>query len=224
MQTYTYINTDFKNTSQVNIEDLQNIVKNSSIESAVVQYINYNDTGEDFVVDIIFDTALSNDDKNILDEIIEEYTFQVYTDTFATIKDIKPVGTNGGTFTSGTWQKRTLNTIEGNINFVSISNSQILIQPGSYTIIVKAPACNVRNHQCRLQNITDNISIMGINSFSYNDVMTNSDIYTVINIEEEKTFEIQHICSDTVVNIGFGKATGFASDELYTVVSIQKTS
>ena len=52
--------------------------------------------------------------------------------------------------------------------------------------------------------------------------MSNSDINAYIDVNSSAVFEIQHICSDTVNNIGFGKATGFDTDEVYTSINIQK--
>lgn len=219
---YTYTDADFLNASQINIEDLQNEIKESSITTANVLYVTNNQTDVTFEVEIVFDGALSAPDLITLDGIIANYVYVVYTDTFATIKDIKSPGTNGGTFTSGSWQKRTVNTIEGNVNFVAIASDQLTLQPGTYVILIKATACDVRNHQCRLQNITDTVSVLGTNSYSYNGVMTSSDVYTILTISDVKVFEIQHICSDTSDNIGFGKATGFNSNELYTIATIQK--
>ncbi len=220
---YVYTTEDFINASQVNIEDIQNIIKDSAISSANVLYINGIDEDGIIVVEINFDGNLSSSDQDILNNIISNYTYRAYADNFAAIKDIRPPGTNGGTFTKGTWHKRQVNTLEGDVNFVSITNSQITLQPGTYSILVKAPACDVRNHQCRLKNITDDIDILGTSAFSYNGIMTNSDIYTVLTIDAVKVFEIHHICSDTALNVGFGKATGFNAVELFTVMTVQRT-
>jgi hypothetical protein len=223
MVVISYTNDDFKNATQVNIEELQQIVLDSAITSAPLLSINYTQNLDNtFLVELLFDDTLSSEDNDILDGIIADYVFHSYSDTHATIKDVKSVGTNGGTFTSDNWQIRTLNTIEGDMKFASLSSNIITLQAGSYSIFIKAPACDVRNHQCRLFNIDDNTSIMGSNAYSYNGVMTSSDIFTVLTIPTEKNFRVEHICSDTSENIGFGKATGFASDEIYTSVSIQQ--
>lgn len=226
MAIYTYDEQDFKNASQINIEDLQKIITDSAISSAEVSYITYETkTVSTFVVDVVFDGTLSGGDITILNGIIEAYEYYSYADITATLKDLKSVGTNGGTFTKSAWRTRDLNTLSGDVNFVTLSSNQFTLIAGSYTITAKAPACDVRNHQIRLYNITDaSLTSMGSNAFSWGGVMTSSDIYTTITISATKTYEIQHICSDTSTNIGFGKATGFNTDELYTTVLITKNS
>jgi hypothetical protein len=220
--TITYTDDDFKNAAQINIEDLQNIINASAITSAAVLYINYTTNNDNtFSAGIVFDGSVSPGDITLLDNIITAYTYNSYSETYATIKDVKPAGSNGGLFTANAWQTRILNTIEGDMKFASLSNNVITLQPGNYSIFIKAPACDVRNHQSRLWNIVDSTAIMGSNAYSYNGIMTSSDIFTVLSVSAEKTFRIEHICSDTSANIGFGKATGFASDEIYTIISIQ---
>lgn len=224
MVIYDYDQTNFLNATKVNIDDLQTIIQNSAISSATIINIGYSEgpgPGE-FSVEINFSAMLSAPDLVILDNIIENYVYYAYADIYANVKDIKAAGTNGGTFTSGTWQTRTLNTIEGDMKFASLSSNRITLQPGSYIISARVPACDVRNHQCRLQNITDSITEdIGTASFAFNGIVTVSELSKKLVLEEAKTYEIQHRCSDTATDIGFGKATGFNADEMYTVVIIE---
>ena len=44
--------------------------------------------------------------------------------------------TNGGTFTAGAWQTRTLNRIVGNLGNVSLTANQFELQPGIYQIVM----------------------------------------------------------------------------------------
>lgn len=80
----------------------------------------------------------------------------------------------------------------------------------------------MRNHQTRLMNITDNTEIIGTCSYSWKGSSSMSEISTVMEINAPKTFEIQHICSDTNAGSGFGLAAGFDTEEIYTRVTIQK--
>ena len=57
-------------------------------------------------------------------------------------------------------------------------------------------------------------SISSINSISY------STIFTQISLSSQKTFEIQHMAENTQLDDGFGIATGFGVNELYTRVVI----
>lgn len=221
MTAYNYDQDDFKAASQVNLTQLQDEISNSSISTANISYINMDENAPNFSVSIVFDGTLSGGDETTLTNIVNAYSYAEYKDA-CIIKDVKTAGTNGGTFTADAWQTRTLNTIDGLVNFLTLSSNQFTLDAGTYTILVRAPACDVQNHQSRLKNITDNTEIMGMNSFSSNGNMTVSDIYTILTLTTQKTYEVQHICSKSSSGIGFGRATGFNSEEVYTTINIQK--
>ena len=144
------------------------------------------------------------------------------------IQDQKVIGTNGGTFTSGSWITRDLNTlIENAGGDVSLSSNQITLVSGNYKIYITAPAYFVGSHQIRLRNVTDNTTnLIGTNQDTRS---TNARLATqnrsVINgyfeITSSKTFEIQHICTETKSLDGLGRATGFGT-EIYTSIIIAK--
>jgi hypothetical protein len=77
--------------------------------------------------------------------ICDGTNWQIMTYTPATcyIKDEKSSGTASGTFTSGAWQTRTLNTVSGDTAMVSLSSNQFTLGVGTYQIIAKAPAFDV---------------------------------------------------------------------------------
>ena len=221
---YTYDQDDFVNASNVDIEELQNFVIPQSTITASINHIDMIFDDPIFTVDIYFDTELPLSEKAELDSIISNYQYQQKNDTVCILKDIKSAGTNGGIFTAGSWQTRTLNTLEGNVNFVTlnISTSEFTIQPGIYTLSISSPACNVQNHQIRLFNVTDNQYVMGNNAFSSGGVMTTSNLTYYEIVQNPTIYKIQHICSYTSPNIGFGRATGFNSEEVYTNVNIRR--
>lgn len=142
--------------------------------------------------------------------------------------DQKAVGSNGGTFTSGAWQTRTLNQLNTTDSSITLSNNQFTLAAGLYEIQIIAPAYRVGNHQVRLQNITDGLTAMvGTTAFSNASIgsMTSSYIYGQLSVSKLTTFAVQHMCSTTELNDGFGIAAGFGSAEIYTSVSIvQKSS
>jgi hypothetical protein len=92
--------------------------------------------------------------------------------------DQKSQNTPGGTFTSGSWQTRTLNTTSGSISGASLSSNQFTLPAGTYVIESTAPAYRVQEHQSRIQNITDGITTaLSTVSFTRNNggsSMTNS--------------------------------------------------
>jgi hypothetical protein len=142
----------------------------------------------------------------------------------AYIKDVKVANTTGGTFTSGAWQTRDLNTIEGDTSFLSLSSNQFSLEPGVYDIEVTAPAFRVDNHKAKIYNISDSSDVMfGSSEYSLNssEDCSSSLIFGRIVINSTKTFEIQHRCLTTRASNGFGVAANFG-EEVYTQVKIVK--
>ncbi len=217
---YTYLPQDFA-AAAVDTTALQTLIA----QSLPVEGISRLGAADSFTrVDVYFADALSEGDKTILDGIIYNYSYEaapVVNQNIAIIRNVKPPGTNGGSFAQNTWVQRQLNTIEGSTDFASIASNQFTLQPGVYIITAKCPACNVQSHQARLKNVTDNTFVMGTNAYTTGSLMTNSDIYSQENISVAKTYQIDHICSKSVDSIGLGRATGFNSDEIYTTIIIQ---
>ena len=141
------------------------------------------------------------------------------------IQDEKPQGTNGGTFTSGEWRTRDLNTIKTNeITGASLTSNQITLPAGKYWIEWSCPARDVVTHQTRLYNITDDIVIMlGTSEFmsGSTSVLTRSFGSGIFTLNAQKTLEIQHICSRSQSGNGFGQAGDMAT-EVYSIVKIWK--
>ena len=149
--------------------------------------------------------------------------------SYALIEDQKGAGANGGTFTSGAWRTRDLNTeIFDPDSIVSISSNQFTLQAGSYFLRGSAPAYRVDQHFAKLQNITDaTLTItgsvsMGSSSFASTTVSLLAGRFT---ISAAKVFEIQHRCITTHSSHGFGinhNIGGFNS--IYTLIEIFKES
>ena len=137
------------------------------------------------------------------------------------ISDQKSIGTNGGTFTAGAWQTRDLTVISAITSNISLRSNQIILQPGTYTIQINAPAYKVGLHQVRLQNITTGSTIAYGSSAIANSSgsTTYSVIETNISIGTATTLAIQHQCTTTEANDGYGIAGGFGN-EVYTTVKI----
>lgn len=141
----------------------------------------------------------------------------------AIISDLKPSGTDGGSFLSGSWDTRDLNLLQGDSSFVSIDGiSKFTLDSGLYEVSVIAPARSVDVHQIRLYNV-DSSSTVGlgtaVNSAA---ASTSSELYIVFKIENRTIFEVQHRCTGGSANI---RAKGWAipwGDCVYTVVRIQQ--
>jgi hypothetical protein len=145
-------------------------------------------------------------------------------DAYALLEDQKPDTTDGGTFTSGAWQTRVLNTeVADAAGMVALASNQFTLTAGTYLIKARAPAYDVNRHQIRLQNITDavpaKIGATGFNSTA-GDNQTDSFLIAVVTITGTKTFEIQHRCETTSATFGFGVAADLGVGEVYTQVEI----
>lgn len=146
------------------------------------------------------------------------------------IFDFKSQGVNGGTFTSGAWRTRNLNSVTGNgpATLVGVSGATGFNLPaGSYQINATVPAYKVGSHQSRLFNVTSNSTVVyGQSSFSNtstNTATTNSPIYVYTTLSVPSLFVVQHRCSTTETSDGFGLASNFTgNNEVYTQVQIMQ--
>lgn len=150
---------------------------------------------------------------------------QPYAPRVAYLKDEKAANTAGGTFTSGAWQTRTLNTETGDTSFVSLSTNQFTLQAGTYHIDATTPGYRVDRVVGKLRNITDSTDdIVGTTEGNTGGsaITSDSKINGTITISSAKTFEIQAQCLTTRATDGFGVASNFAVNEVYTQVKITK--
>lgn len=150
---------------------------------------------------------------------------------YACFVDEKAAGTDGGSFSSGDWRTRVLNTTRGtnSITGSSLSSNQFILPSGIYRISASAPAYYVNSHIAKLRNITDSLdTIIGTCEFTTTgatgDDTNKSFINGIFTINNQKTFEIQHRCSTTNSTTGFGKGVNFSVVNIYTVVEIWKLS
>lgn len=142
------------------------------------------------------------------------------------LADEKASGTNGGTFTGGAWQTRTLNTVRTNtISGASLASNQITLPAGTYRVNTRANALRVNLHQSRLQNITDTTTtLVGTTEITEQAgaiVANTSVIWGTFTIASSKVFELQHRSQLTQLNDGFGQAASLGT-EVYAMVEIQR--
>jgi hypothetical protein len=148
--------------------------------------------------------------------------------TYAVFQDNKASG-GGGTFTSGAWQTRDLQTSQFNgITGCSLASNQITLAAGTYIVNAMAPAGFVTQHQTRFYNITDSsTAIIGGNAYNA-DGSANADTYSALQgaftIAGSKVFELQHQCSLTRAGTGFGTNNAFGVGEVYSIITIAKVA
>lgn len=141
------------------------------------------------------------------------------------LTDEKTSGTAGGTFTSGSYQTRVLNTQRGDTGFCSLSSNQFLLQPGTYEIQAVGHAYAIDLHKLKIRNITSSTDeIIGTNNRSGNADSTANDSFLKgrITCTATTTYELQHRCSTTRATSGFGEAVTFGDAEVYAEVKIDK--
>lgn len=142
--------------------------------------------------------------------------------------DEKASGVDGGTFTSGAWQTRVLNTLRVNESGIaSLVANQLILPHGVYECIITSPAQDVDEHMTRLQNITDGATIITGTSGHVNvpgsiNASTSSHIWHCFTLLGTKTLEVQHQCATTNATVGFGSAAGFGVVETYTVARFKR--
>ena len=148
--------------------------------------------------------------------------------SIAIIQDQKAYDTHGGTFTSGAWRTRDLNTeVSDADGIVSIASNQFTLQAGTYTIEWRTNVLEVNEAQTRLYNITDS-SVTGVGMQEYtssgNTVSSLMQGYAVTTISGAKVFEVQAYCGTTQANYGLGHRSQLVSDtvNVYTTVKILK--
>ena len=148
--------------------------------------------------------------------------------SYAIIGDVKADDVDGGTFTSGAWRTRDLNTeLVDADGIVSISSNQFTLQAGSYLIEAQAPAYKVNRHMVKLVQTSGSSANIAYGTGMYANSGYNGNNVSVVRarvtISTATTYEIQHRCQTTMSSsIGFGQAVNFSVDELYTVVKIFK--
>ncbi len=142
------------------------------------------------------------------------------------VRDQKSTGTDGGTFTTGAWQTRTLNTaVTNEITGASLSANRFTLPTGTYFIIARAPAMgDLNEHKSKLRNISDSSdTLLGSSERAGSTaVQTNSWVIGRFTIASAKIFELQHRCAVTKATDGFGAASGFSVTEVYADVQVWK--
>lgn len=174
-------------------------------------------------------TLAGNSDINIpTEKAVKTYVDNQSTKTLLVRHELA-AGTNGGTFTSGAWQTRPLNTtVVNTISGASLAVNQITLPAGTYLVRTAATGALVDAHKSRLQNITDTVSYIGLvadaRAASPGSETQATGTYQ-FTITAAKVFELQHYCQTTRASDGFGQGLGAATGgvtEVFAEVYVQK--
>ena len=169
--------------------------------------------------------VLTNDGSNGLSWSAAGSTVKV-----ACLVDEKTSGTAGGTFTSGAWQQRDLQTEYYDTIGITFGTNTFILPVGTFYIDWQCPAFRVEGNQSRLYNITS-ASIVKAGSSEYTKMSTaksstRSMGSAVVTLAATATFKIEHRCYLTIATEGFGvdSATGGAVPNVFTIVNIMQIS
>ena len=115
---------------------------------------------------------------------------------------------------------------------ITISSNEFTLPAGNYLIEWQAPAFNVRANQSRLYDVTNTTIIAGGSS----EYSRNPEIHAGGNVSNKSfgmarvtpsvstAYRIEHYCELTLATYGFGDATGYGPNEVYTQVKVFKES
>jgi hypothetical protein len=136
-------------------------------------------------------------------------------------------GVSGGTFTSGSWAKRTLNTtLTNEISSASVASSVLSLPAGTYEADALAIAYRVNGHQLRLYNTTDGSTLLVGLTGRNDSADTQNSIAHVrgrFTLSGTKNVELQHQGATTRAADGFGIAASL-NTEVYVDIQIRKVA
>ena len=138
---------------------------------------------------------------------------------YAIFADQKAQNTQGGTFTSGAWRQRDLNTTLANTDTTNITlgTNDFTLLAGNYLIQWSAPAHACNYNQTQLH---DGTSTIAVGNSNYSGTSTPGTGVARVTPGTSTTYQIQHQCGTTSSN-GFGVEDNYAVEQ-YTTVLIFK--
>lgn len=134
---------------------------------------------------------------------------------YVCIQEQQPSGTaSQGTFTAGAFRTRTLNSVVANdASLATLLSNQITLPAGSYRCAIRCPAQNATQHQARLQNITDAVTLVtGSSGSSQASSLDHSFVIGRFSLATAKVLEVQQRFSG-----GAGGPAASFGTEVYTV-------
>ena len=113
------------------------------------------------------------------------------------MQDQKASGTAGGTFTSGAWQRRDLNTIVYDPSgLMTLASNEFTPAVNGY-VKWSCPAINPNNHKSRLYNVTDGVEVaVGSNAWANDGPGVFNSTFGGGPVIAGKTYRIEHRGSD----------------------------
>ena len=155
-------------------------------------------------------------------------TAAIPTQLTAYVKDLKAPGSVGGSSSTNTIQTRDLNTLSGDVSFLTLNTNQITLSPGKYTIEWSCPVFDSDAHQSFLYNVTSSTyDIDGSSGYETTQQAINHTFGVGgIEITSSTDYEIRHWTQTAKASNGLGvtaiSGANPSSNEIYTQVKITK--
>ncbi len=148
---------------------------------------------------------------------------------FALLADVKAYNVAGGTFTSGAWRHRDLNTQQSDAdNIVAISSNKFTPIAGDYLCEWTCPGYAVNRMQSRIYNVTAAAAVA--NSVTQTISAASAGYVNTCNLGIVKftangtdEYRIEHYCQTTCATYGFGLESSVSGiDSVFTQVKLTK--
>ncbi len=135
------------------------------------------------------------------------------------LEDQKSAGSNGGSISSGSWVKRTLNTeVRDPGGLCSLSSSEFTMTVDGW-VEWSAPGYNIDSFQTRLFNVTDDVAVASGSGENSTEGSSGSPRSVGgAPVVAGKAYQIEMRCSQGGGSTGLGNAVNFGGAEVYTRV------
>jgi hypothetical protein len=141
------------------------------------------------------------------------------------VQEQQASGTNGGTFSSGAYRTRTLNTeVLDSAGIASLSANQVTLPAGTYRAKAWAECYKVDQHNLRLQNITNSTTLIkGSTCYAGSGTAQSSHghLSGEFTLSAQSAIELQHRCATSFSTYGFGLASS-QDTEVYANLTIER--
>ena len=146
--------------------------------------------------------------------------------SYAIVQDQKSDTTEGGSATSGSWQKRDLNTeVADPDGIVSLSNNQFTLAAGNYLLKWTCPGYKVDRLQSRIYDVTNSAVVgKGTGAFPNSGSAQQDETFGSTRVTPTGTtvYEIQNRVETTNNSVGYGIGCDFGDVEVYSTLEIYK--
>lgn len=162
----------------------------------------------------------------------EYYTPPTAVDQYALYEGRTSVGVDGGTFTNGAWRTRALTVEVVDANAIgTLAANQVTLAAGRYRFRARATSYRVGPTRLQLYNATAAAAITTSADMSMFDEIGDDNANIVSEASGEFTLavtsavEVQHICTTTNADDGFGRACNLGSlEECYVRLELWKVA